>query len=115
MWSKLAKRALLALCLAAATAGVAQEAPPPKSDAPASEPHFESTFSGPIVELESDRITVSRSILGKPAERKSFWIKSDTRIEGKLRVKVKVTVGFVSTDEGDIARLIVVRPAAQKK
>jgi hypothetical protein len=30
-----------------------------------------------------------------------------------LKVKVKVTVGFVTTDDGDIARLIVVRP--QKK
>jgi hypothetical protein len=114
VWSELAKRALLAICLAAGNAGFAQESPPPRSDTPASEPHYDNTFSGPIVELESDRITVSRSILGKPAERKSFWIKSDTRVEGKLRVKVKVTVGFVSTDEGDVARLIVVRPAAQK-
>ena len=37
------------------------------------------------------------------------WI----RFEGKLKVKVKVTVGFVSTEDGDVARLIVVRP--QKK
>ena len=115
MWSESLKRAFFAICLAVANAGFAQESPPPKSDTPAAEPHYENTFSGPIVELESDRITVSRSILGKPAERKSFWIRSDTRIEGKLRVRVKVTVGFVSTDDGDIARLIVVRPAAQKK
>ena len=38
-----------------------------------------------------------------------FLIKSDTRIEGKLRVKLKVTVGFVTSDDGDVARLIVVR------
>jgi len=30
-----------------------------------------------------------------------------------LKAKVKVTVGFVSSDDGDVARLIVVRP--QKK
>jgi carbonic anhydrase/acetyltransferase-like protein (isoleucine patch superfamily) len=54
---------------------------------------------------------VSRSILGKPAEKCTFAIKPDTRVEGKLRVRAKVTVGFVTTDEGDIARLVVVRPA----
>jgi len=82
--------------------------------APTAEPHYDDTFSGPIVELSSQRITVSRSVLGKPAEKKSFWIKPDTRVEGKLHVKVKVTVGFVTTDEGDIARLIVVRQDKKK-
>ena len=116
MWSDSVKIALMAVCAAGcASVAFAQESPPPKSDTPASEPHYDNTFSGPIIELASDRITVSRSILGKPEERKSFWIKADTRVEGKLRVRVKVTVGFVTTDEGDIARLIVVRPAAQKK
>jgi len=81
---------------------------------PNAEPHYDDTFSGPIVEISAERITVSRSVLGKPAEKKSFWIKPDTRIEGKLHVKVKVTVGFVTTDEGDIARLIVVRQDKRK-
>jgi len=89
--------------------------PPAKSDSaknePKSEPKYDETFSGPIVELSATKITVSRSILGKPAEKCTFLIKSDTRIEGKLRVRAKVTVGFVTTDEGDIARLVVVRTA----
>ena len=93
------------------TAPCAQDTP--KSDSPKTEPRYDDTFSGPIVEISASRITVSRSILGKQPEKRSFWIKPDTRIEGKLRVKVKVTVGFVTTDEGDIARLIVVR--TQKK
>jgi hypothetical protein len=87
--------------------------PPAKADSaknePKSEPKYDETFSGPIVELSATKITVSRSILGKPAEKCTFLIKSDTRIEGKLRVRAKVTVGFVTTDEGDIARLVVVR------
>jgi hypothetical protein len=74
-----------------------------------SEPKYDQTFSGPIVEVTATQITVSRSILGKPAEKRTFWIKSDTRIEGKLRVRVKVTVGYVTTDDGDVARLVVVR------
>ena len=93
----------------------AQAQDPPKDQAPKAEPGYDDTFSGPIVELSSERITVSRSILGKPAEKRSFWIKSDTRIEGKLRLKVKVTVGFITTDAGDVARLIVVRITTPKK
>ncbi len=83
----------------------------PKAESPKSEPKYTDTFSGPIVELSAAKITVSRSILGKPAEKRTFWIKPDTRIEGKLHMKVRVTVGFVTTDDGDVARLIVVRPA----
>jgi hypothetical protein len=74
-----------------------------------SEPKYDQTFSGPIVELTTTKITVSRSILGKPAEKRTFWIKADTRIEGKLKVRVKVTVGYITTDDGDVARLVVVR------
>jgi hypothetical protein len=94
----------------------AQEPTPPKPDDQKTEPQYEDTFSGPIVDLSSEKITVSRSILGKPAEKRTFWIKADTKVEGgKLRVKSKVTVGFVTSDEGDIARLIVVRGQQQKK
>ena len=116
MWFSLLKTALLAIAIACALAGFAQETGSAKSASAEAEPHYDSTFSGPIVELTSERVTVSRSILGKPAEKRSFWIKPDTRIEGKLRLKAKVTVGFVTTDDGgDIARLIVVRVTAQKK
>jgi hypothetical protein len=82
-----------------------------KAEGAKSEPKYDETFSGLIVEVSAAKITVSRSILGKPAEKCTFWIKPDTRIEGKLRVRAKVTVGFVTTDEGDVARLVVVRPA----
>lgn len=82
-------------------------------DGSKSEPKYDHTFSGPIVEVTATKITVSRSILGKPAEKRSFLIQSDTRIEGKLRVRVKVTVGYVTTDDGDVARLVVVRTQKQ--
>ena len=80
-----------------------------KPDSPKTEPKYEDTFSGSIIELTTTKITVSRSILGKPAEKRVFLIDSDTRIEGKLHVKLKVTIGFISSDDGDVARLIVVR------
>lgn len=80
-----------------------------KPDAPKTEPKYDDTFSGTVMELSTAKVVIERSILGKPPERHSFLIKPDTRIEGRLRAKTKVTVGFVTTDEGDIARLIVVR------
>jgi len=109
------KGVLLPLTMICAGLVSGQETGEAKPPMPAAEPHYDSTFSGPIIELSAERITVSRSILGKPAEKRSFWIKADTRIEGKLRVKAKVTVGFITTDDGDIARLIVVRTATPKK
>ena len=87
----------------------AQETELSRKDASQSEPSYDDTFSGPVLELSAVKITVSRSILGQPAEKRTFLIKSDTRIEGRLRVRAKVTVGFVTTEDGDIARLIVVR------
>jgi hypothetical protein len=92
----------------------AQEPELSKKDDPKSEPSYDDTFSGPVVELSATKITVSRSILGQPAEKHTFLIKSDTRIEGRLRVRAKVTVGFVTKDDGDVARLIVVRTTAQR-
>jgi hypothetical protein len=91
-------------------AGVlAQERELTKPESPKTEPKYDDTFSGSILELSASKITVSRSILGKPAEKRVFLITSETRIEGKCRLKQKVTIGFVTTDDGDVARLIVVR------
>lgn len=86
----------------------AQNEPPNKS-----EPVYDDTFAGPIVELTAAKLTVSRNVLGK-TEKRTFLIKPDTRIDGKLKMKEKVTVGFVTTDEGDIARLIVAHPGGKK-
>jgi hypothetical protein len=91
------------------TPGGAQERELSKPESPKPEPKYDDTFSGSIIELSTSKITVSRSILGKPAEKRVFLITSETRIEGKCRLKQKVTIGFVTTDDGDVARLIVVR------
>jgi hypothetical protein len=81
-----------------------------KTQSAPNEPEYEDTFSGSIVQLSAVAVTASRSILGKPAEKRTFFIKSETRIEGgKLRMNAKVTIGFVTTDDGEVARLIVVR------
>lgn len=116
MWLRLANAFVVTAVLFFGTDLRSQDPTPPKPDDQKTEPQYEDTFSGPIVEVSSEKVTVSRSILGKPAETHTFWIKPDTRVEGgKLRVKMKVTVGFVTTDEGDVARLIVVRGPQPKK
>jgi len=98
------------------TRAVAQEAEgPPKVQGAKSEPQYDDTFSGSILEVSAVSLTVSRSILGKPAEKRTFAIKADTRVEGKLRVRTRVTVGFVTAEEGDVARLIVVRQSSSQK
>ncbi len=87
----------------------------PKQEDQKSEATYDETFSGPIVEFSAEKIVISRSILGQEPEKRTFLIKPDTKIEGKLRVKGKVTVGFLTSEGVDIARLIVVRGQPPKK
>lgn len=87
----------------------AQGEPPSKS-----EPQYQDTFAGSVIEVSAVKVSVSRTILGK-TEKRTFLIKPDTRVEGKLKPKAKVTVGYVTTDEGDVARLIVVRGPTPKR
>jgi hypothetical protein len=71
-------------------------------------------FSGTVTALSNDKITVGRTVLGKPPSDRTFVITPETRIEGKLRLKARVTVRFVTKDEGDHAVHIIVR-SSQKK
>ena len=64
--------------------------------------------------LAEDKITVFKTVLGKSSETRTFLITPETRVEGKLRVKVRVTVRYTSEDEGDRALHIIVR-SSQKK
>jgi hypothetical protein len=72
------------------------------------EPSYE-FFSGNVAEYQSGKLTVMRVIDGKPPEKKTFLLKPDTRIEGKLKSKSRVTVGYISGEEGDVALRVVVR------
>ncbi|MGA3028518.1 MAG: hypothetical protein ABSF98_27540 [Bryobacteraceae bacterium] len=80
----------------------------------APEPQTEK-FSGTVAELSAEKLTVVRNTAGAKAERRTFLIRPETRVEGKLHVKARVTVGFVATADGDVAHLIVVRQPQAKK
>jgi hypothetical protein len=65
-------------------------------------------FAGTVVESTAEKITVTRTVLGKP-ENRSFVVTAETKVEGRLRARVRVTVRYISDDDGDTATLIVVR------
>jgi len=110
VWAAIAKLTLIAwLC------GSVPVVQPATAQQATTAPQASQTFSGTVVELTSVKVTVSRSILGSPAQKRAFVLKPDTRVEGHLRAKARVTVGFITTDEGDVARLIVVRDKQPKK
>lgn len=71
-------------------------------------------FSGTILQMPTGSITVSRAVLGK-AENRIFLITNATVIEGKLKMKARVTVGYKPTNDGDLAVRIIVRPPQQQK
>ena len=72
-------------------------------------------FTGTLVENASDHLKVSRVLQGK-AEERVFKVNAQTKIEGgRLRARERVTVRYVTADEGDTAILIIIRPATQPK
>jgi hypothetical protein len=77
------------------------------------EPKPETFFAGTVIEFTTEKITVSRVVLGK-TEKRVFRITPDTKCEGRLKPKVRVTVRYVNADDGETAELIIVR-SQQKK
>jgi hypothetical protein len=76
-------------------------------------------FAGTVSQFDSETIIVGRTVRGK-AESRTFSLTPQTKIEGKLALRVRVTVRYITDDDGDTATLIVVRgsapkPAKQKK
>ena len=74
-------------------------------------------FTGTVVESAPDHLKVSRVLQGKTEEH-VFKMTPATKIEqGRIRLKERVTVRFVTGDEGDTAILVIVRPTStqQKK
>ena len=75
-------------------------------------------FAGTVAEIRDDAIVISRTVRGK-MENRTFQITPDTKVEGRLRARVRVTARYVSDGDGDgdTATLIVVRavqPAKKK-
>ena len=75
----------------------------------------DSSFTGTVVETTKDHLKVSRVLSGKTEER-VFHITVQTKVDGRLRARVRVNVRYVSGPNGDTATLVIVRtdPAKPK-
>ena len=87
-------------------------AAPVRADETATAKAPDAFFAGAVSELTGETIVVGRTVRGKP-ESRTFQLTPQTKTEGKLAVKVRVTVRYVTDDEGDTATLIVVRGAVK--
>lgn len=75
--------------------------------APPTKPQF---FSGIVTTLDKEHITVSRVLVGKPAETRTFAIKAGTKVSKSVKTKAKVTVRYQhEKDDGDVALEIQIR------
>jgi hypothetical protein len=101
---------VVCLGVAGIAAGIKVEARPQDS----STQPADTFFAGIVLDTTSEKIVVSRVVLGK-TEKRQFRVTSGTKIEGKLRAKVRVTVRYVTDDDGDTATFIIVRTAQQLK
>lgn len=68
-------------------------------------------FAGTVSQFSAETVIVGRTVRGK-AESRTFNLTPNTKIEGKLAVRVRVTVRYITDDDGDTATLIVVRGSA---
>ncbi len=71
-------------------------------------------FSGTITALSDTEVTVIRTVLGKNSATRTFVLTPETRIEGKPKVKARVTVRYIPDENGDRAVHIIVRPSPKK-
>ncbi len=92
---------------------ISTAAAPVRADETGTAKAADTFFAGTVAELTSDSIVVGRMVRGK-AESRTFQLTPQTQTEGKLAVKVRVTVRYITDDEGDTATLIVVRGAMKQ-
>ena len=72
-------------------------------------------FTGTLFENTPDHLKVSRVLQGKE-EARVFHVNKETKIEGgRLRLKARITVRYVSGDDDATAILVIVRPASKKQ
>jgi len=107
MWARLVRMLPALLFLVWGTLVCAAQAPEP--DRPAPPPDKPQYFSGSVTDYDPKHITVSRTLVGKSPETRTFQITATTKVSRSLRVKTRVTVRFQHLPEGDVALEVQVR------
>ena len=74
------------------------------------------SFTGTLVESTPDHVTVTRpSAVKGNTEARVFKMTAQTKIEGgRLRLRQRIYVRYVSADDVDTAVLVIIRPSAKK-
>jgi hypothetical protein len=93
------------MAVGAALAAQTSVTPVPKKTAPSAD-----IFSGTVTKLTVESVTVVRKVAGHDAVTREFMRGSATKVEGKLREKVRVTVRYKAGENGGfVAVYIIVR------
>ena len=72
------------------------------------------SFTGTLIESTPDHLKVTRVVQGK-TEARVFKVTTQTKIEGgRLRLKQRIYVRYVSSDDSDTAILVIIRPSTKK-
>jgi hypothetical protein len=87
-----------------------QDTPTPAPSPAPKKPPTNDIFSGAVTDLTAESVTVLRSALLQDSVKRAFIMDSQTVVEGKLRVKARVTVRYVADEKGQFHALhIIVR------
>jgi hypothetical protein len=104
-------------------AGQGQQAPPatepptgentqPPEHVVPPKPQF---FAGMVTALDGQHIVVSRTLVGKAPETRTFLIQAKTKLSRALHPKQRVTVRYQHLPEGDVALEVQVRQTRSPK
>ena len=67
-------------------------------------------LTGLVTAIDDESLTVSRAATGKNSATKTFVVNETTRFEGgKPQVRARVTVRYVTTEDGDVAVHVILR------
>jgi hypothetical protein len=79
---------------------------------PAVPPAHAQFFAGTVVELDANHIRVTRTLVGRPTESRSFAINATTKMNrAAIKLHNRVTVRYKRLPEGDVALEIQPPPA----
>jgi hypothetical protein len=73
-------------------------------------------FTGTLLENAPDHLKVAKALLQGKSEERIFKVNAQTKVEGgRLRLRARITVRYITSEDGDTAILVIVRPAAKKQ
>ncbi len=71
-------------------------------------------FAGTVTELDEQHVTISRALVGRAPEARTFAINGKTKVNKlALKVKARVTVRYQHLSQGDVALEIQIHPPAR--